>query len=139
VCDEFWLVSRGGVEPFDGDLDDYQRYLLEEGKRLRESLKAADRAAESPKPAPPPVVAKRTVPSGKLKPLRQALEKLDKSMAALQTEKVALEARLAAALSVDEITQTGNQLQHVNDELAREEEKWLELSGQIEVQEAEGA
>jgi ATP-binding cassette subfamily F protein 3 len=139
VCDEFWLVSRGGVEPFDGDLDDYQRYLLEEGKRLRESLKAADRAAESPKPAPPPVVAKRTVPAGKLKPLRQALEKLDKSMAALQTEKVALEARLAAALSVDEITQTGNQLQHVNDELAREEEKWLELSGQIEVQEAEGA
>jgi ATP-binding cassette, subfamily F, member 3 len=28
VCDEFWLVSRGGVAPFDGDLDDYQRYLL---------------------------------------------------------------------------------------------------------------
>ena len=29
VCDEFWLVSRGGVAPFDGDLDDYQRWLLE--------------------------------------------------------------------------------------------------------------
>ncbi len=29
VCDEFWLVTRGGVEPFDGDLDDYQRWLLE--------------------------------------------------------------------------------------------------------------
>jgi len=27
------------VEPFDGDLDDYQRYLLDEGKRLRDSLK----------------------------------------------------------------------------------------------------
>ncbi|MBK5915164.1 ABC-F family ATP-binding cassette domain-containing protein [Rhodocyclus purpureus] len=36
VCDEFWLVSRGGVAPFDGDLDDYQRYLLEEAKRARE-------------------------------------------------------------------------------------------------------
>ena len=33
VCDEFWLVSRGGVGPFDGDLDDYQRYLLDEAKR----------------------------------------------------------------------------------------------------------
>jgi ATP-binding cassette subfamily F protein 3 len=139
VCDEFWLVSRGGVEPFDGDLDDYQRYLLEEGKRLRESLKAADKAADAPKPAPPPVAAKRTVPAGKLKPLRQALEKLDKSMAALQAEKAALEARLAGVLSVDEITEAGNHLQHVNDELAREEEKWLELSGQIEVLEAEGA
>ncbi len=35
VCDEFWMVSRGGVAPFDGDLDDYQRYLLDEAKRQR--------------------------------------------------------------------------------------------------------
>ena len=41
VCDEFWLVSRGGVAPFDGDLDDYQRYLLDEAKRAREGLKAS--------------------------------------------------------------------------------------------------
>ena len=36
VCDEFWLVSRGGVSDFEGDLDDYQVYLLEEAKRRRE-------------------------------------------------------------------------------------------------------
>ncbi|MBS0310382.1 MAG: ABC transporter, partial [Proteobacteria bacterium] len=137
VCDEFWLVTRGGVEPFDGDLDDYQRYLLDEGKRLRESLKEAGKAAEPPKVEAPPVVGKRAAPSGKLKPLKQALEKLDKSMAALLAEKAALEARLAGALSVEDITETGRQLQHVNDELEREEEKWLELSGQIEVLEAE--
>jgi ATP-binding cassette subfamily F protein 3 len=41
VCDEFWLVSRGGVGPFDGDLDDYQRYLLDEAKRVREEVAAA--------------------------------------------------------------------------------------------------
>ncbi len=35
VCDEFWLVSRGGVQDFDGDLDDYQLYLLEEARRRR--------------------------------------------------------------------------------------------------------
>ncbi|MDD2884119.1 MAG: ATP-binding cassette domain-containing protein [Dechloromonas sp.] len=40
VCDEFWLVSRGGVGPFDGDLDDYQRYLLDEAKRAREAAAA---------------------------------------------------------------------------------------------------
>jgi ATP-binding cassette, subfamily F, member 3 len=40
VCDEFWLVSRGGVGPFDGDLDDYQRYLLDEAKRVREEAAA---------------------------------------------------------------------------------------------------
>lgn len=37
VCDEFWLVSRGGMTDFDGDLDDYQIYLLEEAKRQREA------------------------------------------------------------------------------------------------------
>ena len=39
VCDEFWLVSHGGIAPFDGDLDDYQRYLLDEAKRQREAAK----------------------------------------------------------------------------------------------------
>ncbi|MFD1710850.1 ATP-binding cassette domain-containing protein [Ottowia sp. GY511] len=37
VCDEFWLVGRGKVTDFNGDLDDYQRYLLDEAKRQREA------------------------------------------------------------------------------------------------------
>jgi ATP-binding cassette subfamily F protein 3 len=45
VCDEFWLISRGGIEPFDGDLDDYQRYLLEEAKRTRDAASAAQKRA----------------------------------------------------------------------------------------------
>jgi ATP-binding cassette subfamily F protein 3 len=45
VCDEFWMVGRGKVEPFDGDLDDYQKYLLDESKRLREVAKNAARDA----------------------------------------------------------------------------------------------
>jgi ATP-binding cassette subfamily F protein 3 len=141
VCDEFWLVSRGGVEPFDGDLDDYQRYLLDEGKRLREELKQAGKAAEAPvaKPEPAPVAAKRAAPSGKLKLLKQSLEKLDKAMAALQAEKTALEAKLAGGLSVEAIAETGKQIQHLSDELAREEEKWMELSEQIEALETAGA
>jgi len=141
VCDEFWLVTRGGVEPFDGDLDDYQRYLLEEGKRLRESLKEASKAASAPvvKAEPAPVAAKKPVSSGKIKSLKQKLEKLDKSMAALQAEKAAFEARLGETLSVEEITETGKRLQHVIDELAIEEGEWLEVSGEIEALEAASA
>ncbi|MBW8328664.1 MAG: ATP-binding cassette domain-containing protein, partial [Thiobacillus sp.] len=123
VCDEFWLVTRGGVEPFDGDLDDYQRYLLDEGKRMRESLKEAGKVAGAPvvKAEPAAVAAKKPVSSGKIKSLKQKLEKLDKSMAALQAEKATFEARLGGTLSVEEITETGKQLQHVIDELAIEE------------------
>ncbi|SAL68879.1 ABC transporter ATP-binding protein [Caballeronia choica] len=36
VCDEFWLVTKGSVEPFDGDLDDYQQFLRDEARRMRE-------------------------------------------------------------------------------------------------------
>jgi len=45
VCDEFWLVSKGGVGPFDGDLEDYQRYLLDEAKRVREEASATQKRA----------------------------------------------------------------------------------------------
>ena len=45
VCDEFWLVGRGAITPFDGDLDDYQVYLLEEAKRLREVARSGGSAA----------------------------------------------------------------------------------------------
>ena len=134
VCDEFWLVSRGGVEPFDGDLDDYQRYLLEEGKRLREALKQADRLGETPAAEAQPAVAAsgRAAPSGRLKPLQQTLQGIDRRLAALQSEQAALETRLAAGLSVEAIADVGRQLQRVGDELAREEEKWIEVCGEIE-------
>jgi ATP-binding cassette subfamily F protein 3 len=45
VCDEFWLVGRGTVGPFDGDLDDYQVYLLEEARRRREAARTGGPAA----------------------------------------------------------------------------------------------
>ncbi|HMM47040.1 MAG TPA: ATP-binding cassette domain-containing protein [Thiobacillaceae bacterium] len=132
VCDEFWLVSRGGVTDFDGDLDDYQRYLLDEAKRVRERLKSAETAPKPPSPAPP-----RRQPSvGRLKALRQELGKLDARMAELRDEKDALEAQLAGTLSVAQITETGHRLQAVTEDLVREEENWLELSGEIELLES---
>ena len=44
VCDEFWLVGSGVVKPFDGDLDDYQKYLLDMAKQRRESLSKQNKA-----------------------------------------------------------------------------------------------
>ncbi len=140
VCDEFWLVSRGGVEPFDGDLDDYQRYLLEEGKRVRESLKAADKAAEVAVPALAPVAEKRPTPSNnKLKSLRQKLDRIDARVATLHADKATLEARLSGTLGLDDIAEAGRRLEQVNADLAQEEEAWLELSSEIEALEAASA
>ncbi|ESS14160.1 MAG: ATP-binding cassette domain-containing protein [Burkholderiales bacterium] len=47
VCDDFWLVAKGGITEFEGDLDDYQVYLLDQAKQQREAAnKAANKAAK---------------------------------------------------------------------------------------------
>jgi ATP-binding cassette, subfamily F, member 3 len=63
VCDEFWMVSQGGVAPFDGDLDDYQKYLLDHAKRQREEAKKSSQVAAAPAPSPAPVAIKTVAPS----------------------------------------------------------------------------
>ena len=57
VCEDFWMVGRGVVGPFDGDLDDYQRYLLDESKRLREQAKLEDQGQAASVAAPTRVAA----------------------------------------------------------------------------------
>ncbi|WP_066707069.1 ABC-F family ATP-binding cassette domain-containing protein [Curvibacter delicatus] len=134
VCDEFWLVSRGGIDPFDGDLDDYQRYLLDEAKRQREAIKESvkEAAAASVKPVTPAPAAKPAREDNRTRQLRRELEKTDARMVELNQAKTALEARLAGHPSLAEITELGQQLQVVQSELDTLEERWLELSGQLE-------
>ena len=62
TCDEFWLVAKGRVEPFDGDLDDYQKWLLDvsranaRGQPIPDPPRAAGAAPEpAPSPVPTPV------------------------------------------------------------------------------------
>ncbi len=159
VCDEFWLVGRGKVQPFDGDLDDYQRYLLEESRRLRDAARqeARDGARPAATAAPAAVVAAPPPPerspqeqrrleaqqrqqlAQRTRPLKRELEQADQRMAQLHGLKSVLEARLAAPLAPPEIAEAGRQLKALNDELDALEERWLELSGRIEAIEGERA
>ena len=71
TCDEFWLVTRGGVLPFDGDLDDYQKWLLEVSRATARGLPppdpprpavAAPIPAAAPRPAPGPAPRSSAAP-----------------------------------------------------------------------------
>jgi len=158
VCDEFWLVGRGVVADFDGDLDDYQRYLLDEAKRLREEAKIAVRdAAAAIATAAEPVAVAAPVPaasepaaanknpqqrkqdaqgrqqrSDQAKPIKREIAQIDERLAAAGTERAALEARLAQPLPSAEIAEAGKRLKTLNDEIGRLEERWLALSDQLE-------
>ncbi|PKO55142.1 MAG: ABC transporter, partial [Betaproteobacteria bacterium HGW-Betaproteobacteria-21] len=133
VCDEFWLVSHGGIEPFDGDLDDYQRYLLDEAKRAREALKESLKTpAKEAAPVAAPVKAAAKPSPEAVKVLRRDLGKVEQHILELQTKKHALEARLAAPLPPQEIGEIGIEVQKLTEELDAQEEIWLDLSTRIE-------
>jgi ATP-binding cassette, subfamily F, member 3 len=132
VCDEFWMVSRGGVEPFDGDLDDYQRYLLDEAKRQRELAKEAAKAGATPA-AVAPAVAINTGPTPEeLRKWKKELLQVEERMATLNQEGAELEAKLSTNPHPSEIALAGKRLKLVNAELQTLEEQWLALTGKIE-------
>ena len=133
VCDEFWLVGRGVVTDFDGDLDDYQRYLLDEAKRLREEAKVAVReAANTVAPVPKQDAQDRQQRSDQAKPIKREIAQIDERLAAAGAERTALEARLAQPLPSADIAEAGKRLKALNDEIGRLEERWLALSDQLE-------
>jgi ATP-binding cassette subfamily F protein 3 len=156
VCDEFWMVSRGGVSPFDGDLDDYQRYLLDEAKRLRAEATAAANAAltvaatpvaATPMAAAPllatpvsvapdkPLVASREQRKDDAQQRKETNEEQDgieKTMASLEAEKQSLHDKLASPLAPADIANAGKRLKVVEDELEELELRWLELTAQLE-------
>jgi ATP-binding cassette, subfamily F, member 3 len=157
VCDEFWLVARGRVEPFDGDLDDYQRWLLEvsraaaKGQPMPEPPKPASAAAAAaalePKPAPTPAAAapaasrderksakqQRAKQSELTRPLRLELQRVEERLAKLGKEKGEVEAALAKpGVSGDDYAELGRRLAHIAAEVSVLEERWLDAHTQLE-------
>jgi ATP-binding cassette subfamily F protein 3 len=86
TANRLMLVSGGRVEPFDGDLDDYQRFLLAGGAA------PAQRAAAKPKDETRGGDGRRR----NLKPLKQRADKAERDVAALSEEIKTLDAALAA-------------------------------------------
>ena len=130
VCDTFWLVARGGVTDFDGDLDDYQQYLLDEAKRQREAAAPSKPVAASKEPQ------KAKPVSNRLKGLQRDLEKLDQLIARLQQTRCDLELTLNDTTDPAAITETGNKLHRVQEELDALEARWLNLAEDIEAAKA---
>jgi ATP-binding cassette subfamily F protein 3 len=138
VCDEFWMVSRGGVEPFDGDLDDYQRYLLDEAKRQRELAKASTKA-ETPVAEKKPAVAaaagvQKTGAAPELvRKWKKELGQVETRLKALNDEGAVLEGKLSTNPHPSEIAEACKRLKAVNEELKTLEDQWLELTTLLEV------
>jgi len=156
VCDEFWLVTDGAVKPFDGDLDDYQKWLLEQSREAAREQSRGDKAKrkrEGAAPVAAPVAPSASAPpapaarggdrkagaavrqqrSDELKPLRKELAGVEQRLATLAAERAACETGMAATgLSPAARADHGKRLKQIIDETETLEARWLELSTRLD-------
>jgi ATP-binding cassette, subfamily F, member 3 len=138
VADEFLVVHNGRATPFDGDLEDYAKWLDETGTEVAVATAAAAAPAES---AESRKQRKRDEAErrNRLTPLKAKIAQYDAELARLASKSTALQTELAAP----EIYAAGGkdrlkELLAQQAQLARETEKmetaWLEASEQFEEQ-----
>jgi ATP-binding cassette subfamily F protein 3 len=88
--DRLWLVEGGTVAPFEGDLDDYERFLLER-RRTTASPERSNGTAGARREDRKAAARSRA----QLAPLREAAQAAEKDMAKLERERAEVETKLA--------------------------------------------
>ena len=140
VCDSFWRVADGVVEGFDGDLDDYAKWLRSRGAANKKAAKAG--AAAKPVAAvvkvESPEERKRNHAAAREneKVSRQRVKKIETRTATIDAELTKLETTLADPATYNGPTGEMMRLGQRQTELRKEkdalETEWLELQEQLE-------
>jgi|JI10StandDraft_1071094.scaffolds.fasta_scaffold17149_5 ATP-binding cassette subfamily F protein 3 len=134
VTDRFLLVDGGRVEEFDGDLDDYARWLARSGAAASAPAAVAAKPAKAaePRPAAKPPAARRN-PSA----LRSRLARVEKRMGELAQRAKELDEQLSdpalygAAERKRQLELTAERAR-VAQETGEVETEWLEISEELE-------
>ncbi|RLP22196.1 ABC-F family ATP-binding cassette domain-containing protein [Mesorhizobium sp. YM1C-6-2] len=129
TADRLWLVKDGVVNPYDGDLDDYKTLVTgvsSNSRERREAEKAskADRRREA--------AARRAA----AEPLAKEIRATEALMDRLRKRIDAIEDQLADPKLYEKdpsaATQLAKERSELSAQLARNEEKWLEMSSEYE-------
>ncbi len=130
VTDRFLLVAGGAVQDFDGDLDDYARWLSKGGSASAPAAPAQAAAPVQAKQAPKP--QQKSVSS-----LRSRLARVEKKMQELSVAAAELDRELADP-SIYEPAARARQLDvaarraRIAQETGEVEAEWLELTEELE-------
>jgi ATP-binding cassette, subfamily F, member 3 len=137
IADRLWLVADGTVRPFDGDLEDYRRVVLERsgeangGRRAETNERRATRRQAAEK--------RRRV----LEPLRQRARLAEDTVARLSQEREAIERELAgfdgAGLDGTAVSAALKRRAELIRLIAKAENEWLVAAEAVERQTQEVA
>ncbi|WDS37594.1 ABC-F family ATP-binding cassette domain-containing protein [Pseudoxanthomonas sp.] len=122
VCDTFWRVADGVVEPFAGDLDEYAAWL-----RSRPNAQGTKQkmAAAAPTPPPPtkPITQKKPPNPHKLKAAEEKMAELEAALAGIDAQL----ADPANAAKGSALIDLGRQRDMTAADLAKAEAAWMAL------------
>jgi ATP-binding cassette subfamily F protein 3 len=133
TTDQLFLVAQGRVKPFEGDLEDYWQWLLEQRKSSLISGESIQQRNERESR----VDKKRleTQQREQRRPLQNRLKQVEKDLDKLITEKATIEISLADPNIYEDRVKVKEYIQQqtmVADKLQRIEEMWLELTEALE-------
>ncbi|HLT04248.1 MAG TPA: ATP-binding cassette domain-containing protein [Pseudomonas sp.] len=139
TTDQFLLVADGRVREFDGDLDDYARWLVDYRARQQPVTVAAPNGERTDKRAQRQAAAALRQ---QLAPHKREAEKLEKQLGEVQDKLAAIEARLAdprlyEAARKDELKQQLAEQSALKAREAQLEEAWLTCLETLEALQAE--
>jgi len=141
VCDSFWRVADGVVESFDGDLDDYARWLKTRGAVNKKAAKAGAAAVKPVaqielEASPEERRRQSSAQREQEKTARQRAKRIETRTVTIDSELSTLETRLADPATYNGPTHEIMQLGQRQTELRREKEaletEWLQLVEQLE-------
>jgi len=128
TVDQFWIVEKGKVQPYDGDMDDYRNKLLQKNTFSKQ---------KKPQAAPPKAAAAEPAPKRvAVGPLKRRLEKAEAKIAKLTAERDKLREALAdpSIYQKDHAKAVALQrdLGHADAELAAVENEWIQIQEELE-------
>lgn len=128
TADRLWLVADGRVRPFDGDVEDYRRLLLETSAEPREHEPAA---------APQDTGGRRGAAErrSRLAPLRQRAREAERELEKLHARRQAIEEELAGERIYRDgalVAARRRELAELAERIAAAEARWLEAETEIE-------
>ena len=133
-ADRLWLVADGTVKPYEGDLEEYRRYILD-SKKTSKKKSDTSIAKEQEKTAQ----EKRKSAAQKrasIAPLKEKIRGLEKEMALLEKKLTLADEKLAMPNLFRDFPEKAAQLGKIRarlvGEMAQAEEAWLEAGAQLE-------
>jgi ATP-binding cassette subfamily F protein 3 len=134
VADRLWLAADGTIKPFDGDMDDYAKFVLERAKLAVKPTQVAREATKAAAPAPPG--PKKVA----IEPLRRKVEAAEQVMNRRTRDLAELEAQLSDpelyVKNPGKVAELTKRRDNAQAKLSEAEEAWMTLAE--ELAEAEG-